>query len=102
MRELRVQGGQILAQVQGSRPHPCQVEISVPGVQRNDAQRLMDALTQDPGQIARLHNRELDPDPLQSVALLISVPSSRHSRRTLAELEVESFNWQHEGVGIDS
>ncbi len=70
VRNLKVQDGQILAQVQGSRPHPYQVEINVPAVKPTDAQRLTDALTQDPGLIARLLNRELDPNVLQTAQRL--------------------------------
>ena len=66
VRKLSVQGGQIVAQVQGSRPRPYDVTISVPGVGPTDAKRLLDTLSQDPGLIARLLNRDLDPSVLQT------------------------------------
>ena len=70
VRALTVNGGHIQAQVRGSRPQPYQVSIDVPGVSAADGQRLVDALAEDPGLIARLLNRELDPHVLQAAQRL--------------------------------
>ena len=78
--DLDVEGGRISAQVQGSRPRPYDVQIDVPATSAADASRLIDRLAADPGLIARLLNRELDPAVLQEAkALGITVFPSRWS-----------------------
>ena len=80
VRNLVVDGGRISAKVQGSRPRPYEVEVVVPPVPPADAARLIDSLTADPGLIARLLNRELDPAVLdEAQRLKIAVFPSRWS-----------------------
>ena len=64
VRDLRVAGSLVTARVQGSRPRPYDVDIDVPQVDNALAGRLIDRLAEDPGLIARLLNRELDPTVL--------------------------------------
>lgn len=61
VRDLLIAGGQVSAEVQGSRPRPYRVEIGVPAAEPALVGRLLEALTEDPGLIARLHNHDLDP-----------------------------------------
>lgn len=70
VRDLAVHEGHIRAHVQGSRPTPYAVDIHVPQVGADDAARLAERLAADPGLIARLLNRELDPAVLQDAAAL--------------------------------
>jgi len=63
--DLVVADSQVSARVQGSRSRPYEVEIGVPRVAGPLAGRLMDRLAEDPGLVARLLNRELDPTVLQ-------------------------------------
>jgi len=80
VRDLAVQGGRIRARVQGSRPRPYEVLIEVPPIASGDAARLAARLADDPGLIARLLNRELDPVVLQaSKALGLAVFPRRWS-----------------------
>ena len=65
VRDLVVAGSKVTARVRGSRPRPYDVEIGVPQVDGPLAARLMDRLADDPGLLARLLNRELDPTVLQ-------------------------------------
>jgi uncharacterized Zn finger protein/superfamily II DNA or RNA helicase len=59
--ELTVKAGTIQAKVQGSRPRPYQVTITVPPITAKDSARLLDRIAADPALIARMLNRELDP-----------------------------------------
>jgi uncharacterized Zn finger protein/superfamily II DNA or RNA helicase len=78
--DLVVDGHRIRARVQGSRPQPYTVGIEVPPVAAADAARLAARLAEDPGLIARLLNRELDPAVLPvSKALGIAVFPRRWS-----------------------
>lgn len=70
VRDLVVQGGSIEARVQGSRPRPYAVTISVPPLAAKDSTRLLDRLAADPALIARLLNRELDPAVLEAAKSL--------------------------------
>jgi len=70
VRELVVSGGAISARVQGSRPRPYDVTISVPPLAAKDAARLLDRLAADPALIARLLNRSLDPAVLEAARAL--------------------------------
>jgi uncharacterized Zn finger protein/superfamily II DNA or RNA helicase len=70
VRDLKVHEGRVRAHVQGSRPRPYVVDIHVPQVGAADAARLAERLGADPGLIARLLNRELDPAVLNEAAAL--------------------------------
>ncbi len=84
VRNLVIDGGRISAKVQGSRPRPYEVEVVVPPVKPADAERLIDSLAADPGLIARLLNRELDPAVLNEARRLkIDVFPSRWSDLTM-------------------
>lgn len=61
VRDLTLQGGTVQANVLGSRSPPYRVFIQVPPLPREQVDQLLDALVTDPGVIARLLNRELDP-----------------------------------------
>ena len=65
VRDLVVKDSAVSARVQGSRLQPYKVDISVPRVEAAQATKLIAALAKDPGLIARLLNRELDPSVLQ-------------------------------------
>ena len=65
VRDLVVADSKVTARVQGSRPRPYDVDIAIPKVDGPQAGRLMDRLAEDPGLVARLLNRELDPSVLQ-------------------------------------
>ncbi|OTA19075.1 ATP-dependent DNA helicase RecQ [Xenorhabdus beddingii] len=62
---LILQEGFLQAKVQGSYPKPYKVSINVPTLTQQQIDRLLDALVDDPGVIARLLNRELDPSVLE-------------------------------------
>jgi uncharacterized Zn finger protein len=80
VRNLVVEGGRIRARVQGSRPQAYVVGIEVPALAAADAKRLVRALAADPGLIARLLNRQLDPAVLaQAEALGLQVFPRRWS-----------------------
>ncbi len=80
VRDLVVTDNRIQARVQGSRPRPYEVDIEVPPIPAADAARLAQRLAKDPGLIARLLNRDLDPVVLkESAALDIKVFPSRWS-----------------------
>ena len=70
VQDLAIEGSRVRASVQGSRPRPYAVEIGVPPVPEAAAGRLIDSLAQDPGLIARLLNRELDPAVLSAAQRL--------------------------------
>jgi len=73
VRDLVIKGSSITARVDGSRPQPYDVDIGVPRVEPAQAAKLVAALAKDPGLIARLLNRELDPSVLQ-VAQRLKIP----------------------------
>ena len=78
--ELRVAAGQIKARVQGSRALPYAVSIEVPAVTAADAARLSERLSAEPAMLARLLNRELDPEVLTiASALKITIFPARWS-----------------------
>ena len=80
VRDLVVTDNSIQARVQGSRPRPYEVRIEVPPVPDADAARLAQRLAKDPGLIARLLHRELDPAVLEaSTALGIPIFPRRWS-----------------------
>lgn len=68
--QLTVKAGTIQAKVQGSRPRPYQVTITVPPITPIDSARLLDRIAADPALIARMLNRELDPALLALAAEL--------------------------------
>ncbi|WP_066343070.1 SNF2-related protein [Azohydromonas lata] len=70
VRDLKMHEGSVRAHVQGSRPKPYVVDIHVPQVAAADAVRLAERLAADPGLIARLLNRELDPAVLKEATSL--------------------------------
>ena len=63
--DLEVLGGVIRADVQGSRPRPYRVEITVPPIPAKQAELLLKRLAGDPLVISKLLNRELDPRILE-------------------------------------
>lgn len=65
VRELVIHAHRITARVQGSRPRPYDVSVSVPPLPAKDAERLLDRIAADPALIARLLNRQLDPPVLE-------------------------------------
>uniref|UniRef100_UPI003F4953DA SNF2-related protein n=1 Tax=Cupriavidus necator TaxID=106590 RepID=UPI003F4953DA len=78
VKDLVVRAGTIQAQVQGSRPRPYQVTITVPPLSAKDSARLLDAIAAEPTLIARMLNRELDPSVLDHARKLgISVFPAR-------------------------
>ncbi len=80
VRDMVVSDNHVHARVQGSRPRPYDVDIEVPPLSTADAQRLIQRLATDPGLIARLLNRELDPVVLkESQALGLPVFPARWS-----------------------
>ena len=84
VRDLVVADSNVTARVQGSRPRPYEVEIGVPSVAGPLAGRLIDRLAEDPGLVARLLNRELDPSVLQlAQQLKIPIFPSRWSDLTM-------------------
>lgn len=70
VKNLTLKGGTLQAKVLGSRPSPYQVLIQVPPLTQKQVDRLLDALVDDPGVIARLLNRELDPSVLEQAKRL--------------------------------
>ena len=70
VRSLEIRDGVISAKVQGSRPRPYEVRVTVPPVSGKDAKRLLDALAASPVVIARMLNRELDPAVLDQAKQL--------------------------------
>ncbi|MDR0218579.1 MAG: DEAD/DEAH box helicase [Enterobacteriaceae bacterium] len=62
VKDLRLKAGTLRAEVVGSYIY--QVVIHVPSLTQGQVDRLLDALVDDPGMIARLLNRELDPSVL--------------------------------------
>ncbi len=70
VRDLVVDGGSIQARVQGSRPRPYAVNITVPALPPADSARLLDRLAADPALIAHLLNRQLDPAVLADAQAL--------------------------------
>ncbi len=80
VRDLAIQGGQVRARVQGSRPRPYDVQVDVPPLAAAKAKALVAKLAADPGLIARLLNRQLDPAVLnEATALDIQVFPARWS-----------------------
>jgi uncharacterized Zn finger protein/superfamily II DNA or RNA helicase len=65
---MEIGNGQIQAKVKGSQPRPYQVVIEVPPIPPQQAKGLLDDLAQDPVIIAKLLNRELDPQVLARAA----------------------------------
>lgn len=70
VRDLVVAVGRVEARVQGSRPQPYAVTVSVPPLPAKDSARLLSRLAADPTLIARLLNRELDPAVLEAARSL--------------------------------
>ncbi len=65
VRDLTVEGTKIRAKIQGSRPRPYQVTITVPPTPKHQVKNLLEEIAADPVLIARLLNRELDPALLE-------------------------------------
>lgn len=70
VKQLTMRHGTIHAKVQGSRPRPYEVNISVPPMDRVQADALLDALSTQPVVISRMLNRELDPLVLEKASAL--------------------------------
>lgn len=62
---INIVDGEISAEVNGSRPQPYRVEISVPAMPREQVDSLMDMIGEDPVIISKMLNRELDPRVLE-------------------------------------
>ena len=62
--KLKIEGNAIHAKVQGSRPRPYAVMVTVPKFSQEQVDLLIDHLLSYPGIIAHLFNRELDPEIL--------------------------------------
>ncbi|WP_022950013.1 SNF2-related protein [Methylohalobius crimeensis] len=65
VRQMAIDGGRVRAQVEGSRSRPYAIAIDVPKIPAHQVASLIDTLTSDPGVLARLLNRELDPVVLE-------------------------------------
>jgi len=61
VKEIKINGNQIIARVAGSRPSPYRVAIIVPPFYEEDVERLMAKIIERPALISKLLNRELDP-----------------------------------------
>ncbi len=70
VKSLEIRDGIISAKVQGSRPRPYEVRVTVPPVSSKDAKQLLDTLAESPVVIARMLNRELDPAVLDQAKQL--------------------------------
>lgn len=62
VKQIELQGNIITAKVAGSRPRPYNIQIAVPRFTPKEVDRLMKELVARPNIIARLLNRELDPE----------------------------------------
>ncbi len=72
--------GEISAKVNGSRPRPYDVVISVPALPREQVDSLLDEVGRDPVIISKMLNRELDPKVLDySASLKIPIFPARWS-----------------------
>lgn len=65
VKSIVVQGNVITAKVSGSRPTPYKVTIRVPLFKKEQTERLMQKLLEQPALISKLLNRELDPEVFQ-------------------------------------
>jgi len=63
--KISIEGNAIRAKVQGSRPHPYDIQITVPPFSAPETKQLIKALAEKPVIISKLLNRELDPEVLQ-------------------------------------
>jgi len=61
VKEIKINGNQVIAKVSGSRPTPYKVTIIVPPFFEEDVERLMSKIIERPALISKLLNRELDP-----------------------------------------
>ena len=64
VKKIEIEGGRIVARVQGSRPAPYKVTVAVPPFSPDQRERLMKELIARPSIISKLLNRELDPEIL--------------------------------------
>lgn len=64
VREVLIAGNNINAKVQGSRPSPYKIAITIPRFTTADNERLVERISQSPVMISKLLNRELDPQIL--------------------------------------
>ncbi|TAN31292.1 MAG: helicase SNF2 [Actinomycetota bacterium] len=62
--DLEIHENDVNASVEGSRPRPYKVEISVPRMTEHQVAALLDELVKDPVIISKMLNRELDPKVL--------------------------------------
>ncbi|GHV53050.1 helicase [Bacteroidia bacterium] len=65
VRNIKIDGNQIVAKVAGSRPAPYKVTVIVPPFFEEQVERLMVKIIERPALISKLLNRELDPAILQ-------------------------------------
>jgi len=61
VKEIKINGNQIVAKVSGSRPTPYKVTIIVPPFFEEQIEKLMTKIIERPALISKLLNRELDP-----------------------------------------
>jgi len=61
VKDIKINGNQVIAKVSGSRPTPYRVTIIVPPFFEEDIERLMTKIIERPALISKLLNRELDP-----------------------------------------
>lgn len=71
--EIKVEKGMINAKVQGSRRTPYKVTIEIPQFGKDDIDRLMEYLSNEPMLVSKLMNRELDPRLMQ-IAETLGIP----------------------------
>ncbi|HMO37839.1 MAG TPA: SNF2-related protein [Saprospiraceae bacterium] len=62
VREVKINGTQVSAQVQGTQPKPYQVKINVPPFSANQKARVTEVITENPFFLSKLLNRELPPE----------------------------------------
>ncbi|MFQ5447693.1 MAG: SWIM zinc finger family protein, partial [Saprospiraceae bacterium] len=65
VRSTDVSGNRIAAKVQGTRPKPYKIDITVPLFAEDDKKHLVDEVARNPALVAQLLNRELPGDLLQ-------------------------------------
>jgi uncharacterized Zn finger protein len=61
VKDIKIEGNQIVAKVKGNYPSPYKVTIVVPSFAGKDIERLMAKIIERPALISKLLNRELDP-----------------------------------------
>ena len=62
VKSINIEGNVVMARVSGTRPTPYRVTIRVPMFNKEQIERLVDKLLEQPILISKLLNRELDPE----------------------------------------